>query len=290
MPAAFQKTIDKTLPDMNSKSAYLDDILIITKGTLEENKKEIDRILHRLNEENLAINLQKCKFAKEEIIWLGFTVTPIGETPTKQNCDAIINLENPKTLKQLRSFLGCIHQLIKFFPNLAELSEPPRPLLSKANTKSQNRLDWKDQHTAAFNQIKEQINKITEHKHFDTSKKPRLQWDASIKGLGACLEQKSGNTWETIAFASRFLNNLESRYSTNELELLAAVWSLEHFKYYSYGSEFILQTDHQALLTALKENRGNKTYQSRRWVDRLLPFHFTVEHVPRKNKWVSPIS
>ena len=112
-----------------------------------------------------------------------------------------------------------------------------------------------------------------------------MRCDASKKGLGACLEQKFGHIWKPIAFASRFLNNLESRYSTNELELLAVVWSLEHFKYYLYGTEFILQTDHQSLLSALKENRGNKTYQSRltRWVDRLLPFHFSVEHVPGKN-------
>ena len=69
------------------------------------------------------------------------------------------------------------------------------------------------------------------------------------------------------------------------MELLAVVWSLEHFKYYLYGSQFLLQTDHQALLSALKENRGNKTHQSRltRWVDHLLPFHFTAEHVPGKN-------
>ena len=62
------------------------------------------------------------------------------------------------------------------------------------------------------------------------------------------------------------------------------VWSLEHFKHYLQGSEFTLQTDHQALLTALKENRGNKTYQSRltRWVDRLLPFNFNIEHIPGK--------
>ena len=199
----------------------------------------------------------------------------------KQKCDAIINLENPKTLKQLRSFMGCIHHLIKFIPNLAEISEPLRPLLSKANTKSQNRLDWKDHHTTAFSPIKEQIKQITENKHFDTSTQTRVRCDASKKGLGACLEQKNGNIWETKAFASRFLNNLESRYSTNKLELLAVVWSLEYFKYYLYGSEFILQTDHKALLTALK-NRGKKTYQSRltRWVDRLLPFHLTVEHVP----------
>ena len=69
------------------------------------------------------------------------------------------------------------------------------------------------------------------------------------------------------------------------MKILAVVWALEHFKYYLYGSEFILQTDHQTLLTALKENRGNKTYRSRltRWVDRLLPFHFKVDYVPEKN-------
>ena len=105
------------------------------------------------------------------------------------------------------------------------------------------------------------------------------------KRQGACLEQKHGNTWEPVAYAIRFLNNLVQRYNTNELELLAVVWSLEHFEYYLHGSEFILQTDHQALLTALKENRGNKTYQSRltRWIDRLLPFQFAVKHVPGKN-------
>ena len=59
---------------------------------------------------------------------------------------------------------------------------------------------------------------------------------------------------------------------------------MEHFKHYLQVSEFSLQTDHQALLKALKENRGNKTYQSRltRWVDRLLPFNFNIEHIPGK--------
>ena len=70
----------------------------------------------------------------------------------------------------------------------------------------------------------------------------------------------------------------------NIAELLAVVWSLEHFKYYLIGSHFTLQTDHQALISALKINRGNKTYHSRltRWVDRLLPFHFKVENIAGK--------
>ena len=137
--------------------------------------------MQRLNDKNLTINLQKCKFAKEKKIWLGFLVTPSGVTPTKQKCDSIINLANPKTLKQLRSFICCIHHQTKIIPNRARLSEPLRPLLSKANTKSQNKPDWKDKHTEAFNEVKAQIKPITENKHVDTSKQTRVRCDASKK-------------------------------------------------------------------------------------------------------------
>ena len=63
---------------------------------------------------------------------------------------------------------------------------------------------------------------------------------------------------------------------------MVVVWAVEHFKHYLHGQEFKVLTDHQALLSALNETRGNKTYQSRltRWVDRLLPFNFTIELVP----------
>ena len=184
--------------------------------------------------------------------------------------------------------MGCIHHLIKFAPKLAEQSEPLRPLLSKTNTKTQNKLDWKDHHTTAFAEVKKQIIKITENKPFDINKETRVKFDASKKGLGACLEQKHNSTWKPIACASCFLNKWEERNSTNELELLAIVWALEDFNYYLYGNQFILQTYHQALLLALKNNRGNETYQSRlaRWVDRLLPLSFTIENIPGK-AWVS---
>ena len=153
MPATFQKTIDKTLQNIKTKFAYLDDIQVITKGSLQDHENEWDKIMKKLNEENLAINLKECKLAKEEITWLGFKVTPNGVTPTKSKCDAIISLETPKTLKKLRSFMGCIHHLIKFLQKLAEISEPLRPLLSKTNTRAQNKLDWKEKHTEAFNEI-----------------------------------------------------------------------------------------------------------------------------------------
>ena len=84
-----------------------------------------------------------------------------------------------------------------------------------------------------------------------------------------------------IAYASRFLNSLEEKYSVNELELLGVVWAIEHFKYYLYGKHFTVITDHQALISALNASQRSKTSQSRliRWIDRLIPFHFDIKHL-----------
>ena len=209
MPATFQKTIDKTLEGCKNYFAFLDDILIATKGKLKEHEETLDIILDRLNKEGLAISLQKCEFAKQEIEWLGFKITPHGVTPLITKTEALQKLDIPKTLKQLRSFMGSIHHLIKFIPHLAEISEPLRPLLKKENVTASNKLKWEEKHTKTFENIKTQIAKIVENKHFDVDKETRVKCDASKLGLGATLEQKIDNIWHTIAFASRFLNTVQ---------------------------------------------------------------------------------
>ena len=65
MPATFQKTIDVTLRNCHKKFAFLDDILVITKGNIADHEKELGKTLQLLDKENLAIKLQKCEFAKK---------------------------------------------------------------------------------------------------------------------------------------------------------------------------------------------------------------------------------
>ena len=192
---------------------------------------------------------------------------------------AIKDLPIPKNLKELRSFFGSINQYIKFVPNLASLGSPLRPLLNKKSI-----FKWNDDHTKAFEKIKQEIVNLMENTHFDVKRKTRVKTDASHNGLGASFEQFHGSDWKTISFASRFLNPHESKYSTNELELLGVVWAVENYKTYLYGSEFEVITEHKALLCALSPNHGNKTYQSRlpRWVDRILAFNFTNKHLAGK--------
>ena len=70
----------------------------------------------------------------------------------------------------------------------------------------------------------------------------RIICDASKQGLGAVLQQRQDNSnWKPIGFASRFLTDFETKYSINELELLAIVWAIKHFKNYVYGVQFKLK-------------------------------------------------
>ena len=210
--------------------------------------------------------------------WLGYVIDEHGTIPMQKKTDAISQLNHPKTFRQLKSFMGSIHHLNKFIPNLAQLCTPLRPLLSNSN---KYQFKWEENHETAFQNIPSAVRNITENRHFVSGRDTRVVCDASRDGIGCALEQETPDGWATIAYASRFLNSCENKYSVNELEVLVIVWAIENFKYYLYGRRFTLITDHQALVSALQCKKNNKIYQSRltRWIDRLLPFDFDIKHL-----------
>ena len=64
MPAEFQKAIDCTLASLSNTCCFLDDMLIVGRGKIEQHLDLIRKGLIKLNQENLQINLAKCHFAK----------------------------------------------------------------------------------------------------------------------------------------------------------------------------------------------------------------------------------
>ena len=129
--------------------------------------------------------------------------------------------------------MGSIHHLTRYIPHLAQAAAALRPLLM--NTDKHRTLNWSAEHDSAFHKIKRLVTEITQNKHFDQNLDTRVVCDASKYGLGAAIEQNTKKGWVAIAYAPRFLNSLEEKYSVNELELLGVVWSIEPFKYYLYG-------------------------------------------------------
>ena len=278
MPNKFQRVMDSTLASIPFTNCYLDDTLIASKGTFLDHKNIVLKILSTLDEYNFANKWTKCKFFQKEIEWLEIKISKTGIAPLFDKTKAIKDLPIPKNLKKLRSFFGFINQYIKFVPNLASLGSPLCPLLNKKSI-----FQWNDDQTKAFEKLKQEIVKFRENTHFDVKRNTRVKTHASHNGLGAFLEQLHGGDCKTISIASRFLNPHESKYSTNELELLGLVWAVEHYKNYLHGSNFEVITDHKTLLSALSPNYGNKTYDRRLTRLTRLPFHFTIKHLAGKD-------
>ena len=184
MPAEFQRVMDAILAEFPCAHAFIDDILVISKGTKIEHIALVEKILAKLDRKNMALKLEKCQLAKNTCEWLGHRITKSWITPMVRKTDPIDKLTAPKTLSELKSFMGSIHSLHKYLPALAETSAPLRPLLSK-----KNEFLWTTDCQTAFESLKKQVANIVELKHFDVHKDIRIVCDASHNGLGAVLEQ-----------------------------------------------------------------------------------------------------
>ena len=131
LPAEFQKAIDCTLAGLTDTFCFLDDILIVSRGKIEQHLDLVWKCLIKLDQENLRINLAKCHFSKDQIEWLGHSITQNkNKTIIKKN-DAIGEFSSPSHLKKLRSFIRSVHHLGKFIPNLSQMCHQLRPLLKK---------------------------------------------------------------------------------------------------------------------------------------------------------------
>ena len=260
MPKEFQKATVNTLQGLSGVFCFLDDIFIVSKGSIMDHNILVDKVITRLDEKGFALKLSKCDFSLNQLSWLGYDIDSEGYRPKRSKIDAVLALEPPKSLKQLRSFMGILNHLQRFLPNLQVHLDQLRSSL-KASNKSKFRW-WEFQQTA-FKNFLQLLANITKMYHYDQSRNSRVKCDASHSGFGAAIEQEiEKDVWVPIAFASRFLNDQEMKFSTNELELLAIVWSCEHFRNYLLCNHFVVLTDHKVIISALKTNRGNKTHQS----------------------------
>jgi len=80
-PDIFQAKIYELLGDIEGTKAYIDDILVIKKGTFDEHLVQLDTIFDRCQKVGLKINAEKCRFGLNKIDYLGYMVTPEGIKP-----------------------------------------------------------------------------------------------------------------------------------------------------------------------------------------------------------------
>lgn len=102
---------------------YIDDFGCFT-NSWHEHVNSLDKVLTILQDNNFTVNPFKCEWVVQETDWLGYWLTPHGLKPWKKKIDAILALEPPKTVKQLRSFLGAINFYRDMYPQWSHILAP----------------------------------------------------------------------------------------------------------------------------------------------------------------------
>ena len=203
--------------------------------------------MNRLEKANITLNLDKCEFNESQIKILGTIVSSKGIIHDPEKVEAIADLHAPKTISQIRSFLGMINQFSKFADHPADKTKPIRDLLSKNDSWSRGQAVEK-----AFKQMKHCLIFLPVLALYGTNKKTKIASDASSYGLGGVVLQKQDdNTWKPVVYFSRALTNTEMHYSQVEKECLAFKWLCERASDFILRKPVVGETDYKPLLPML---------------------------------------
>ena len=301
-PEVFQKVMDEVFEGCDGVLVYLDDILIFAKD-LKTLRKRQAKVLKRVVENNLTLNARKCEYEVKSVKFVGALISEDGIDPDGDKIKAIQKFERPKTIMQMRGFLGLVTYIAPHIEDLAIETEPLRKLVRdrpcskhsefkvcKFCWKSNGKIDdlWTEDQETAFLQLKSIAqNNIIRRGHFDSNvdSKVSLCVDASPVGLAAILKQLRDEGIDVvIACASRSLSVIEQRYPQTQREALALVWGVEKFYYYLLGRKFTVVTDHSALRFIFGDSITSKSRRAltraEGWALRLSAYDFDVVSVP----------
>ena len=145
-PQIWQQFVDLVFQD-----DLMDDTFIHSMA--EEHMDDLMDLFKVLRKYGLNLSPHKCQFFKKKIVYMGLEFQVQGDkvcyTPLKDKCDAMRNLESPKTLRQTRVFCGMVNFLSSFLPNLHRLL-----ILIYDIQKKAKKFKWTDEAEKAFNEIK----------------------------------------------------------------------------------------------------------------------------------------
>lgn len=131
-PATFQSIMNRMLAEFLRKFVlvFMDDILIYSH-TLEEHVHHVQLVLETLANHQFVVKASKCEFAKTQLEYLGHLILAEGVATEPSKIATVKAWPVPKTVKQLRGFLGLTGYYRRFICQYGLISRPLTQLLKK---------------------------------------------------------------------------------------------------------------------------------------------------------------
>ncbi|GJQ99279.1 reverse transcriptase domain-containing protein [Tanacetum coccineum] len=269
-PGTFQRCMMAIFHDMIEKTmeVFMDDFSVFG-SSFSICLTHLEKMLKRCEDTNLALNWEKSHFMVKEGIVLGHKISKSGIKVDRAKIDVIAKLPHPTTVKGIRSFLGHAGFYRRFIQNFSKIARPMTHLLEKETP-----FYFSKECIEAFNTLKKNLTEAPILIAPDWNEPFELMCDASDFALGAVLGQRHEKHFRPIHYASKTMNEAESRYTTTEKEMLVVVYAFEKFRSYLVMNKCTVYTDHSALkyLFAKKDSKARLL----RWVLLLQEFDFDI--------------
>jgi hypothetical protein len=309
-PATFQRMMNDILRDFIDRCAmvYLDDIIIFSK-TEEEHIQNVLDVVRALHQNELVLHEKKCMWGCSSILYLGHIASGEGLRPNPDKIEAILKWPSCSTITEVRGFLNIAGYYRRFIRGFAQEAGPLYELL-EGSPRRGTPIQWTPDCERAMTRLKNALTSADLLIHPVPWHLFVIDTDASGDCLGAVLQQTIGaldglkkgkeaselheqkdreqkdrfkfkeKDLRPIAFLSRRMTSTEQRYSAQEHEMLAIVYTLQKWRGYIEGSPILVRTDHESLKHFLtQKNLGRRLA---RFADDIA--HFDVEIIYRPGK------
>ena len=199
--------MDEILEGLRGVECYQGDIIVHGR-TVEEHNSVLQTVLQRIKESGLKLNQQKCVFSQSELEFLGHKIGREVTSPYPNKVRAIVDLEQPSYVSELRSVMGMVNHLGQYLPHLSKVTKPHNDLL-----KTESVWNWGYEKQEAFTKIKTMVTSAPTLVYFDPNKLTTVSADANSYGIGGVLLQENDGKQHSVAFCSRTLTPTEQQYA-----------------------------------------------------------------------------
>ena len=159
----------------------MDDILVYSHFE-EEHEDHLRIILQALKEHQLYSKFDKCGFWLTEVRFLGHVVLALGVFVDPEKVEAVMSWERPKSVFEIRIFLGLAGYYRKFIEDFSRLATPMTRL-----TRKEVKFEWNDLCEKAFQELKRRLTSAPILIVPERRQRYTVYCDALKDGLGCVL-------------------------------------------------------------------------------------------------------
>lgn len=255
---------------------YLDDIVIATES-LEEHFRLLKEVAKRLEQAGLTISVQKSRFCRRQVKYLGYLLTENGLAIDSTKLEPILNYPRPKSIREVRRLMGLMGFYQKFIKSYSHITAPITDLLKKSK-----KFKWTDAAEHALDELKSVLTSspVLANPRYDLPF--IIETDASQLAVGAALLQVHPEGNRIIAYFSKKLSSTQRKYAATEKECLAVLMAVENFRHYVEGTTFTVITDAKSITWLFTITAANGNSRLLRWALKLQSFDFSIQY--RKGK------